>query len=186
MQLSWALASLLLPIAAYAADFPVAVGKDGFTFEPSNIAAAKGDVIIFSFYPKNHTVSRSTFDKPCQTKGDDKKDDSSYVPVSSASTPTVWTWTVDGTDPAWFYCAQTSPVNHCQQGMVFAVNPNEKNTFAAFQAAAKSAGTATSTSTAPSGSSTSNSGKNGASSLVASARAVLLAVAGTAVGFVLV
>lgn len=38
-------------------------------------------------------------------------------------------------DPKWFYCGQPG---HCQQGMVFAINPPATgNTFVAFQAAAK-------------------------------------------------
>lgn len=36
------------------------------------------------------------------------------------------------TNPVWVFCRQA---NHCQQGMVFAVNPG--NNFAAFQAAAR-------------------------------------------------
>ncbi|KAF6763880.1 Cupredoxin [Ephemerocybe angulata] len=171
------------------------------TFEPSSVTAAEGDVIVFSFYPKNHTVTKSSFDKPCETSGDDEEDDSGFVSVASATTPTVWNWTVDSTDPAWFYCAQTAPLNHCQGGMVFAVNPTAENTFAAFQDRAKSggstsstttsgstSGTQTSTSTSPAGSNTStsgNNGGNGASSVAASAGAVLLAVAGGVAGFAL-
>lgn len=45
---------------------------------------------------------------------------------------------VTTTEPVWVYCRQA---NHCQQGMVFAINPG--NQFSAFQAAARSS-TATS------------------------------------------
>jgi len=48
--------------------------------------------------------------------------------------------TVTDTNPVWVYCRQA---NHCQQGMVFAVNPGDK--FAAFQAAATGGASATST-----------------------------------------
>jgi plastocyanin len=48
--------------------------------------------------------------------------------------------TVTDTNPVWVYCRQA---NHCQQGMVFAVNPG--NDFAAFQAAATGGASATST-----------------------------------------
>lgn len=47
--------------------------------------------------------------------------------------------TVTDTNPVWVYCRQA---NHCQQGMVFAVNPG--NNFAAFQAAATGGASATS------------------------------------------
>ncbi|KAF5314564.1 hypothetical protein D9611_007037 [Ephemerocybe angulata] len=81
----------------------------------------------------SRTVTKSSFDKPCETSSDDEEDDSGFVSVASATTPTVWNWTVGSTDPAWFYCAQTASLNHCQGGMVFAVNPTAENTFAAFQ-----------------------------------------------------
>lgn len=43
-------------------------------------------------------------------------------------------FTVVDSNPIWVYCRQG---NHCQQGMVFAINPGDK--FAAFQAAATGA-----------------------------------------------
>jgi plastocyanin len=54
--------------------------------------------------------------------------------------------TVKDTNPIWVYCRQTG---HCEQGMVFAVNPGDK--LAAFQAAATGNATAAAaTSAAPS------------------------------------
>ena len=63
--------------------------------------------------------------------------------------------TVRDTQPIWAYCRQA---NHCQQGMVFAVNPG--SSFDAFKASAmggssSSTPPSTSTSVAPSPSSTS-------------------------------
>lgn len=52
-------------------------------------------------------------------------------------------FTVKDTNPVWVYCRQA---NHCQQGMVFAINPGAK--FAAFQAAAM--GQTANTTSAPS------------------------------------
>ena len=46
--------------------------------------------------------------------------------------------TVRDTQPIWAYCRQAG---HCQQGMVFAVNPGEK--FAAFKASAMGGGNST-------------------------------------------
>ncbi|MBW0543301.1 hypothetical protein O181_083016 [Austropuccinia psidii MF-1] len=48
-----------------AAQHKVAVGKNGQTFEPSSISAAKGDTVIFVFYQNDHTVTQTHFDKPC-------------------------------------------------------------------------------------------------------------------------
>jgi len=45
---------------------------------------------------------------------------------------------VRDTQPVWAYCRQA---NHCQQGMVFAVNPGDK--FAAFKASAMGSGNST-------------------------------------------
>ena len=55
------------------------------------------------------------------------------VPVSDNTTSgfPVAEFTVVNSNPIWVYCRQS---NHCQQGMVFAINPGDK--FAAFQAAA--------------------------------------------------
>ncbi|TEB09257.1 hypothetical protein FA13DRAFT_1749435 [Coprinellus micaceus] len=202
----------LLPLFVKGADIPVAVGQTGLTFEPSSVTAAEGDVIVFSFYPKNHTVTQSSFAAPC-TKlvdddgpdDDDAVADSGFVPVTDASTPTVWNYTVTSDDPTWFYCAQASPVNHCTGGMVFAINPSAERTFEAFQQNARNGGTGSSsttgtgtaspTNTSPGGSTTSSQATNtaaaggngnGAVSVVASGGAAsLLAIAGVVAAFAL-
>ena len=56
---------LLLPFS-HAAKQTVKVGENDLVFNPSSITAAKGDTIEFSFYPHNHSVAQSTFEKPCQ------------------------------------------------------------------------------------------------------------------------
>jgi len=53
------------------------------------------------------------------------------VPDGATSGFPLAEFTVVNTNPIWVYCRQG---NHCQQGMVFAINPGDK--FAAFQAAA--------------------------------------------------
>lgn len=59
---------------------------------------------------------------------------------------------VQDTNPIWVYCRQTG---HCQQGMVFAVNPGDK--FAAFQAAATAGASAAASTVSASASSTASS-----------------------------
>ena len=65
------------------------------------------------------TVTQSSFAAPCtklvdddgpDDDGDDVVADSGFIPVTDASTPTVWNYTVTTDDPTWFYCAQASPV----------------------------------------------------------------------------
>jgi plastocyanin len=41
-------------------------GPNLLTFSPTNITAQVGDTIIFEFHQKNHTVTSSSFDFPCQ------------------------------------------------------------------------------------------------------------------------
>ena len=67
------------------------------------------------------------------------------VPVSENNTSGPFQeaqFQVTDTNPVWVYCRQTG---HCQQGMVFAINPGNK--FAAFQAAAMGNTTTNSSST---------------------------------------
>ena len=71
---------------------------------------------------------------------------SGFVPTAdlTAASPTTWTITVNDSKPIWVYCGQTTG-NHCQAGMVHAINaPTAGNTIDAFKAAAKTASMSTS------------------------------------------
>ena len=62
----------------------VTVGANGMlAFSPSSITALVGDSIEFTFYPKNHSVTQSTFSNPCvpieQTTGTKGFDSGLYV-----------------------------------------------------------------------------------------------------------
>jgi plastocyanin len=39
----------------------VTVGKGNFMYEPNNITAAVGDVVVFQFYPTNHSVIQGAY-----------------------------------------------------------------------------------------------------------------------------
>ncbi|KAF4624883.1 hypothetical protein G7Y89_g13283 [Cudoniella acicularis] len=56
---------LALAASATAATIQVAVGQNGLTYTPNNITASVGDLIQFSFFPKNHSVTQSSFADPC-------------------------------------------------------------------------------------------------------------------------
>jgi len=74
------------------------------------------------------------------------------VPDGATSGFPLAEFTVVDTNPIWVYCRQG---NHCQQGMVFAINPGDK--FAAFQAAATGASSPSATaSSSPSATSVSS------------------------------
>lgn len=199
MKFSTVLATLA-PVAFVAAtDYTVSVGDGGLTFNPNQITgAAQGDTINFQFKAKNHTVTQSTFASPCTQNGID----SGFMPVAANATqiPQFSVTVQNASAPLWFFCKQTG---HCQQGMVFAVNPTATKTFAMFQAmamgqnaaangttggsSAGASGTAsggasgTGSSAAPSGSATGT--KSGAlPKLSFSSSAALLTVAGLVAG----
>jgi len=74
------------------------------------------------------------------------------VVQGAAPATLVYNFTVNGTDPLWFYCKTGA---HCKGGMVFAINPTTDKTYAAFKATAQGSGSANGTaSAAPSGSGT--------------------------------
>ncbi|THH19492.1 hypothetical protein EUX98_g8768 [Antrodiella citrinella] len=111
----------------------VTVGGPGgiIQYNPQFVNASIGDTVLFTFQQKNHTVTQSTFASPCSPMAGGF--DSGFVPVADTDTGpfTAANFTVKDLNPVWVYCRQTG---HCEQGMVFAINPGDK--FAAFQAAA--------------------------------------------------
>jgi len=118
----------------------------GLLYDPPYISAALGDIVSFTFYPKNHTVTQSTFEAPCTPL--DGGTDTGFVPVPLGTDdddlPTR-EFTVEDTDPIWIHCRQAANTagSHCGQGMVFAVNPGPVGSyysFAAFKANALAVG----------------------------------------------
>jgi len=186
-----------------AANFPVTVGSGGLYFNPSSINANQGDTVSFTFFPKNHTVTQSTFTAPCKPMAGGI--DSSFQPVAANATNVPqFSITVNATSPLWFFCRQT---HHCESGMVFAINPTANKTFAQFQATANASspadgsppsssttstgsgsgsgsGSSSGAATASTASSTSTSKSNGAVAVGARAGG-LLAVVGFAAGILL-
>lgn len=150
--------SLLLALGvvslAQAAQFNVTVGGGPLRYDPQFVNANPGDTIIFTFKQSNHTASQSTFAQPCVKASNGF--DSGYMPVSESNTNGPFPaaqYTVQDTNPVWVYCKQA---NHCQQGMVFAINPGTQ--FAAFQAAAMGNTTASSSSVSTSATATAPAG----------------------------
>ncbi|KAI9456668.1 hypothetical protein BJY52DRAFT_1275307 [Lactarius psammicola] len=150
-----ALLSLTLVLSVKAADFQVTVGGPGgvIKYNPNFVTANAGDTVTFIFQQKNHTATQSTFANPCTPVPGGF--DSGFVPVSPNNTNGPFQeaqFQVVDTNPVWVYCRQA---NHCQSGMVFAINPGDK--FAAFQAAAMGNTTATQPSSTPASSVTTSS-----------------------------
>ncbi|KAF7365151.1 hypothetical protein MVEN_00386500 [Mycena venus] len=172
MRLSLTFAATLIHVLSVpAAQILVQVGANGrLEFSPSNITANLGDIVAFQFQNNNHSVTRSSFANPCQ-KVEGSFFDSSFYPTSPNVTVFPrWLIVIHTLDPLWFFCAQTDPVSHCQQGMVFSINARENETknFAAFQTRAMGAiDTAVSgTSSAVSSSSSATASTSGANSIM--------------------
>ncbi|KAI0702313.1 Cupredoxin [Cytidiella melzeri] len=136
-MLSNTLMSFALVPWVLGAQFPVTVGGPGvLQFNPPVVNASVGDTVVFTFMQENHTASQSSFENPCQLAPNGF--DSGFVPVADGDTGPfpVAEFVVEDLNPVWVYCRQ---IGHCQQGMVFAINPGDK--FAAFKAAAQEAQT---------------------------------------------
>lgn len=121
-------------VAATGATHSVTVGgPQGLSFSPSQLQAAVGDTVIFSFLSQNHTATQSAFDTPC--KALDGGMDSGYQanPNNTVNPPPQVAMQVMVGTPLWFYCRQG---NHCGTGMVFSINPTAAKTHAQFQAKA--------------------------------------------------
>lgn len=99
---------------------PVATGMAPVLgYFPEAITANVGDVVLFKFYQKNHTVTQSTFADPCKKL--DGGLDSGFMPNPMGKEGVEWNMTVPTTEALWFYCKQRTGV-HCGKGMVFSVN----------------------------------------------------------------
>ncbi|WWD07872.1 hypothetical protein V865_005979 [Kwoniella europaea PYCC6329] len=134
------------------------------TFQPSEVKAELGDIIEFKFLAGNHTVTQSTFASPCTNAGFN----SGQIPGNPDS-PTSYSILVNDTKPIWVYCATGQ---HCQNGMVMAVNaPTSGNTFSAFQANAMGGGNATTAGNSTGSASTSASPSSSAAASGAKASA---------------
>jgi len=140
-----AAASVLASVAS-AAQFNVTVGENGgLAYNPTSVTGVQaGDTVSFKFVAKNHTLTQSTFTAPCTPKTGGVN--SGFIPVAAgATTFPTWTIQIDNvTAPLWFYCAQAQ---HCEAGMVFAINPTADKTFDAYLNTAKGLTSTNSTST---------------------------------------
>lgn len=128
----------------------VIVGGDaGLVYVPPYLSAAPGDIVHFVFHKQNHSVTQSTFDKPCNRL--ETGEDSGLLPnPNNTITPApTWDYVVKDEKPTWWYCKQRTGT-HCGKGMVFAINPTAEKTFNQFkETAIKINGTDAGTPVAP-------------------------------------
>ena len=102
----------------------VDVGANGqFIFNPNNVDAAVGDLIIFRFFKLNHTVTQSSFEHPCTPNMGFDSGFSFYNPFNQTGIINqLFVFFVRDSEPTWFFCHQTEPQSHCAAGMRFGVN----------------------------------------------------------------
>ena len=108
---------------------PFSQDLNGLNYEPSNVVAQVGDIVQFQFLPKNHTVTQSNFDKPCEPLTDAATgaitgfNSGFNFAIAEGVNKDVFQIVIEDSKPIWYYCAQTKG-NHCQMGMVGAINQN--------------------------------------------------------------
>ncbi|KAI0002044.1 hypothetical protein BJV77DRAFT_32081 [Russula vinacea] len=157
--------------AAAVTTYQISVSNDSaaLLFDPSYITAEVGDIVEFTFHPKNHSVTQSSFPAPCTPL--EGGFDTGFNPVANGTSDSALPtrqFTVNDTNPIWIHCRQAAntAASHCGKGMVFAVNPGadgSNNSFANFKAEALAIGAqlaanaTTSTSAAASGTGTASS-----------------------------
>ncbi|KAF0330075.1 hypothetical protein GQ607_002842 [Colletotrichum asianum] len=109
----------------------VDVGLNGaLTFTPNDIKEPPRTFVEFSFNPRNHSVTQSSFDKPCEPSANGFS--SGLIPTALSPSGVTFSILVNDSKPIWFYCAQITGT-HCQKGMVEAINaPDQGNTLQAF------------------------------------------------------
>ncbi|KAH3917416.1 hypothetical protein HBI56_118150 [Parastagonospora nodorum] len=99
---------------------PVATGMaPALLYTPESITAKVGDVVMFQFMQKNHTVTQSTFADPCRKM--DGGMDSGFMANPEGKPGVTWNMTVETEEALWFYCKQQNGI-HCGKGMVFSIN----------------------------------------------------------------
>ncbi|KAE8135658.1 Cupredoxin [Aspergillus pseudotamarii] len=115
----------------------VDVGEHGFRFDPDTLKVAPGGKVEFHFYPGNHSVAQASFNQPCHPMNDSSIF-SGFIAPTTGESDTVFTVTVNDTNPIWYYCGQ---IGHCQAGMVGVINPpaSGSDTLEAFKSAASNA-----------------------------------------------
>ncbi|KAK6524326.1 hypothetical protein TWF694_005977 [Orbilia ellipsospora] len=114
----------------------VIVGGDaGLVYTPESIYAVVGDIVEFHFMKQNHSVTQSTFNTPCIRKPDGIDSGLMPNPNNTIVPPPVFKYTVDTTDPTWWYCKQRTGT-HCGKGMTFAINPTMEKSYDKFKSMA--------------------------------------------------
>lgn len=110
--------------------FNASANVNTLKYEPPFLKrATAGDVVVFDFRKLNHTVTESSFDNPCKKLNKDAFD-TNFNDFNKDDVPglKLERFTLPDDKPHYFYCKQANgqPNGHCSNGMVFAINIDEK------------------------------------------------------------
>lgn len=94
-------------------------------FIPNNVNAEIGDVVLYNFLAKSHSLTQSEFLTPCTYNGGFDTGLNQPNPYNVSGLFEI-PFEVTTKKPQWFYCKQAGPPNHCGLGMVFGLNPGNK------------------------------------------------------------
>ncbi|KAJ5305852.1 hypothetical protein N7508_004867 [Penicillium antarcticum] len=106
--------------------------SDPHQYSPSSVKANVGDIVVFEFYPTNHSVVKADYLAPCVPASGDifysgmfdtfNEEDGQLV-----GDPPTWSLRINDTAPTFFYC---TAIDSClKNGMVGVINPNSSETF---------------------------------------------------------
>jgi plastocyanin len=105
----------------------VVAGLGGLRFDPDNVFAEIGDIVQWNFLPKNHSVAKSSFGKPCIPEENGVSFFSGFNFVTNENlAPDVFQIVVEDKTPIWYYCAQGT---HCRDRMVGVINQKVDSAF---------------------------------------------------------
>ncbi|KAL2850754.1 hypothetical protein BJY01DRAFT_245306 [Aspergillus pseudoustus] len=116
--------------------------EDPHAYVPRTLTANVGDLVIFEFYPRNHSVVQADWRAPCVPADGDYffsgiKNDFEEVNGQVVGRLPTWNLTVESEEPMFFYC--TGTVSCIGNGMVGVINPNSTMTWESQYSAAREA-----------------------------------------------
>ncbi|CAI7666388.1 uncharacterized protein N7487_008145 [Penicillium crustosum] len=106
--------------------------SDPHQFVPANITASPGDIVVFEFYPTNHSVVKADYLAPCVPANGNifysgAFDDFNEQDGQLVGPPPTWSLRVNDTKPTFFYC---TAIDSClKNGMVGVINENTTQTW---------------------------------------------------------
>ncbi|KAJ5180125.1 hypothetical protein N7492_003335 [Penicillium capsulatum] len=102
-------------------------------YDPDHVYANPGDLVVFEFYPTNHSVVKADYGAPCVPASENVFYSGAFDSFNQnngqlVGPPPTWSLVVNDTAPTFFYC---TAIDSCLvNGMVGAINPNSSQKVA--------------------------------------------------------